>query len=40
MNRWNSMGATAPLWGTGLVLVLVGAVLILVARKEMRRGSR
>jgi len=36
--RWNSWGATAPLWGAGLVLVLVGLVLIAAARREMRRG--
>lgn len=38
MGRWNSVGATSPLWGTGVVLVLLGLVLIAVARKELRRG--
>lgn len=38
MSRWNSWGATAPLWGTGLVLVLVGLALIVAARREVHRG--
>jgi len=36
--RWNSWGATAPLWGTGLVLVLLGLALIASARQQVRRG--
>lgn len=38
MGRWNSLGATSPLWGTGIVLVALGVVLILAARREVRRG--
>jgi hypothetical protein len=39
MSRWNSWGATAPLWGTGVVLVVIGLVLIVAARREVRRGG-
>lgn len=34
--RWNNAAATAPLWGTGALLVLVGLALIVAARKAMR----
>ena len=37
VSRWNSWGATAPLWGTGLVLGLIGLVLIAVALGQVRR---
>jgi hypothetical protein len=36
MSRWNSWGATAPLWGTGIILVLVGVALIYAAAKQVR----
>lgn len=36
MSRWNSWGATAPLWGTGLVLIVLGLVLVVFARKQVR----
>ncbi len=37
--RWNSWGATAPLWGPGLIFVVGGLALIYAARKQVsRRG--
>lgn len=36
--RWNSWGATAPLWGSGILLVVIGLVLIAVALGQVRRG--
>ncbi len=37
--RWNSWGATAPLWGPGVILAVVGLVLIAAAVKQVgRRG--
>lgn len=38
MGRWNSVGATSPLWVPGVLLVLGGLALIWAARKEIRRG--
>lgn len=35
-NRWNSWGATAPLWGTGLVLIVMGLALCVAARRQVR----
>lgn len=39
-NRWYSWGATAPLWGTGAILIVLGVALILAARGQVRHGSR
>lgn len=38
--RWNSWGATSPLWGCGLVLIAVGLVLIGTAYRQVRHGHR
>jgi len=38
MNRWHSWGATAPLWGSGLILIALGAALVIAARGQVRRG--
>lgn len=38
MGRWNSVGATSPLWGTGVILMLLGAGLVFAARRQVARG--
>lgn len=37
-NRWYSWGATAPLWGTGVILIALGVALIVMARRQVRHG--
>lgn len=37
-SRWNSVGAAAPLWGTGVVLVLIGLALIGAGVRSVRHG--
>lgn len=39
-NRWNSWGATAPLWVTGLVLIAIGLALLGAAGRTVARGLR
>lgn len=38
MSRWHSWGATAPLWGTGIILMILGFMLVVAARRSVRRG--
>jgi len=38
MSRWNSWGATSPLWGTGLILVVIGLGLVYAGTRAVRRG--
>lgn len=34
--RWKSWGATAPLWVTGLILIVLGVALVAAARRQVR----
>jgi hypothetical protein len=36
MSRWDSWSSSAPLWGTGIALVVLGVALILAGRKVTR----
>lgn len=38
--RWHSWGATAPLWGTGLLLAILGFALMFAAVRQVHRGPR
>jgi hypothetical protein len=38
--RWHSWGATSPLWGSGLVLIMLGFALVATAVRTVRRGPR
>lgn len=38
MSRWNSWGATSPLWVPGLLLTALGVALVVIAVKQVRRG--
>lgn len=36
MGRWNNAAATAPLWITGLILIVAGIGLLFATRRAMR----
>lgn len=35
-NRWRSWKSAAPLWGTGVILIVLGVALVAAGRKAAR----